>query len=120
MKIPGPDHPISIAANPRRVVVRLNGRTIADTTNALLLQEANYPPVNYIPRTDVDMSALSASTHSTGCPFKGDASYYNLGVDDVRVENAVWSYETPYEAVSRIEAYLAFYPQHVQIDEIAP
>lgn len=120
MKLPGPDHPISITANPRRVVVRLNGRAIADTAKALVLQEANYPPVNYLPRADVDMSALSASTHSTGCPFKGDASYYNLDVDGVHVENAVWSYETPHEAVRRIETYLAFYPQHVQIDETAP
>jgi uncharacterized protein (DUF427 family) len=120
MKLPGPDHPISITPNPQRLVLRLGGRVIADTTHALVLQEASYPPVNYFPRADVDMAALSASTHTTVCPFKGDASYYNLDVDGVRIDNAVWSYETPHEAVGSIKGHLAFYPQHVQLDETHP
>jgi hypothetical protein len=71
MKIPGPDHPISIHANPSRVVVRVGGKVIADTRDALTLREASYPAVQYIPRRDVDMAALKRSEHTTYCPYKG-------------------------------------------------
>jgi uncharacterized protein (DUF427 family) len=90
---------------------------VADTVNALLLQEADYPPVPYVPRADVDMSALERSTHSTICPFKGTASYFDLADDGKRAANAVWSYESPHDAVRDIEAYLAFYPSHVAIGD---
>src|SRR6476619_4428764 len=78
MKIPGPDHPILISANPSRVVVTVGGKVIADTRDALTLREASYPAVQYIPRRDVDMAALTRSEHTTYCPYKGDASYYSL------------------------------------------
>src|ERR1700731_833983 len=78
MKIPGPDHPISIDANPSRVVVTVGGKVIADTRDALTLREASYPAVQYIPRRDVDMAALTRSEHTTYCPYKGDASYYSI------------------------------------------
>src|SRR6202171_3456724 len=78
MKIPGPDHPISIEANPSRVIVSVGGRVIADTRDALTLREASYPAVQYIPRRDVDMAALTRSEHTTYCPYKGDASYYSI------------------------------------------
>src|SRR6476646_10394520 len=78
IKIPGPDHPISIEANPSRVVVKVCGKTIADTSDALTLREASYPAVQYIPRRDVDMAALTRSEHTTYCPYKGDASYYSI------------------------------------------
>ena len=68
-KVPGPDHPITIAANPARVVVSVAGRIIADTRAALTLREAAYPPVQYIPRRDVDMSLLDRTSHATYCPF---------------------------------------------------
>jgi hypothetical protein len=71
MKIPGPDHPISIDANPSRVVVTIAGKIIADTSDALTLREASYPDVQYIPRRDVDMAALTRSEHTTYCPYKG-------------------------------------------------
>jgi uncharacterized protein (DUF427 family) len=116
MKIPGPDHPISIDANPSRVVVTVGGKVIADTRDALTLREASYPPVQYIPRQDVDMSALTRSDHTTYCPYKGDASYYSIPVGADRSVNAVWTYETPFEAMGRIKDYLAFYPERV--DEI--
>ena len=74
MKIPGPDHPISIEANPSRVVVEVGGKIIADTSNALTLREASYPAVQYIPRRDVDMAALVRSEYTTYCPYKGDAT----------------------------------------------
>src|SRR5258708_39457992 len=78
VKIPGPDHPISIELNRSRVVVKVGGKIIADTSDALTLREASYPPVHYIPRQDVNMAALSRSEHTTYCPYKGDASYYSI------------------------------------------
>jgi uncharacterized protein (DUF427 family) len=120
IKTPGPDHPISIERNPSRVVVTLAGKAIADTVHALTLREARYPPVHYIPRTDVDMAALERTEHSTYCPYKGDASYYSISAGGERSVNAVWTYEDPYEAVAAIKGYVAFYPDRVDsIDERA-
>ena len=113
MKIPGPDHPISIAANPSRVVVKVGGKIIADTHDALTLREASYPAVQYIPRRDVDMAALKRSEHSTYCPYKGDASYYSIPAGGDRSLNAVWTYENPFEAMAQIKEYVAFYSDRV-------
>jgi uncharacterized protein (DUF427 family) len=117
MKIPGPDHPISIDANPSRVVVTVGGRVIADTRNALTLREASYPAVQYLPRRDVDMAALKRSEHTTFCPYKGYASYYSIPAGGDRSVNAVWTYESPFEAMAQIKDYLTFYPDRV--DEIS-
>jgi uncharacterized protein (DUF427 family) len=113
MKLPGPDHPITIEPNPKRVVVRLAGKTIADTRRALALREASYPAVQYIPREDVDMTLLARTEHQTHCPYKGDANYYSLKLDGRDVPNAVWTYETPFDAVKSIANHLAFYPNKV-------
>jgi uncharacterized protein (DUF427 family) len=118
MKTPGPDHPITIERNPSRVVVTLAGKVIADTVDALTLREANYPPVHYVPRRDVDMAALERTQHSTHCPYKGDASYYSIPAGGERSVNAIWTYEEPYEAVAAIRGYVAFYRDRVDsIDE---
>jgi uncharacterized protein (DUF427 family) len=119
MKLPGPDHPISIAPHAGRVRVVFNGRTVADTTRALLLQETTYKPVFYIPREDADMSAFERTRHSTHCPYKGDASYYSMRVGERTSENAIWSYEQPFPAVAEIEGRLAFYPNRVDALEAA-
>jgi uncharacterized protein (DUF427 family) len=116
MKIPGPDHPISIEANPSRVVVTAGGKIIADTRKALTLRETSYPAVQYIPRQDVDMSALSRSEHTTFCPYKGEASYYSIPAGGIASLNAVWTYEIPFEAMAQIKGHVAFYPDRV--DEI--
>jgi uncharacterized protein (DUF427 family) len=113
MKVPGPDHPISIETNPSHVVVTAGGKIIADTRDALTLREASYPAVQYIPRRDVDMTALTRSEHTTHCPYKGAASYYNIPAGGDRSLNAVWSYEAPFEAMAQIKDYLAFYPNRV-------
>lgn len=113
MKLPGPDHPITIAPANARIRVSFAGRVIADTTRALVLTEAGYPPVFYIPREDADISLLSRSEHKTHCPYKGDASHFTLDVGGRRAENAAWSYEQPYPAVREIEGRLAFYPKRV-------
>ena len=113
MKEPGPDHPITIAANGKRVRVTFAGKVIADTKRALTLREASYPAVQYIPRADVDMAALKATAHHTHCPYKGDASYFTISVDGKSADNAVWSYEEPYPAMAEIKEHVAFYPNRV-------
>ena len=113
VKIPGPDHPITITKNPKRVVVTLGGKVIADTRDALVLKEASYPAVQYIPRKDADMSLLQRTDLSTHCPYKGDASYYSIPSGGERSKNAVWTYENPHAAVAQIKDHLAFYPDRV-------
>ena len=113
MKIPGPDHPISIVANPSRVAIIVGGKTVADTRSALTLREASYSPVEYIPRRDVDMSALVRSDHKSYCPYKGDPSYFSIPGGGQRSVNAVWTYEAPFEAMTQIKDFLAFYPDRV-------
>ena len=114
IKFPGPDHPISIEANPSRVVVTVSGKVIADTLDALILRETSYPAVQYIPRRDVDMAALTRSEHTTYCPYKGDASYYSIPAGGDRSLNAVWTYENPFEAIAQIKDYVAFYADRVE------
>ena len=113
IKIPGPDHPITIARNANRVVVKVAGRIVADTRDALILREASYAPVQYIPRKDVDMTLLAPTDHTTYCPYKGDCAYFSIPLGGERATNAVWSYEAPYAAVAVIKDHLAFYPDGV-------
>ena len=120
MKTPGPDHPITITPNRQRVLVKAAGALIADTREALTLQEASYPPVYYIPRKDVDMKLLQRTDHSSHCPYKGDASYYSVPAGGEKSVNAVWTYENPYPAVAQIKDYLAFYPSRVDAIEERP
>ena len=117
IRIPGPDHPITITPSPSRVVVTVGGRVIADSRAALTLQEAAYPPVLYIPRADVDMAALARTDHATYCPYKGDCAYYSIPAGGERAANAAWTYEAPYDAVAAIRDHLAFYPDRVDAIE---
>jgi uncharacterized protein (DUF427 family) len=119
MKLPGPDHPIVIAPNGKRVRITFGGRVIADTMRALTLKEASYKPVFYIPRADVDMNLLKATDHHTHCPYKGDASYFTIEAGGRVAQDAVWSYEQPFPAMAEIKNCLAFYPHRVDaIEEI--
>ena len=113
IRIPGPDHPITIAPNTKRVIVKVAGRVIADSVNALTLQEASYPAVQYIPRKDVDMSLLERTENATYCPYKGDCAYFSIPAGGEKTLNAVWTYETPYDAVIQIKDHLAFYTDRV-------
>jgi uncharacterized protein (DUF427 family) len=117
VRIPGPDHPITIVPNERRVTVSAAGRTVAETHAALVLREANYPPVQYIPREDTDLLLLHRSDHTTYCPYKGECSYYSIPSLGEAGKNAVWTYEAPYDAVSAIRDRLAFYPDRVTVEE---
>jgi uncharacterized protein (DUF427 family) len=117
IKIPGPDHPITIEPNPHYLVVKVAGRKVAETRAALALREAGYPAVQYIPRNDVDMALLARTEHATYCPYKGECAYYSIPIGGGRSVNAVWSYESPYPAVAAIKDYLAFYPDRIDAME---
>ena len=120
IKTPGPDHPITITSSGDHVVVRSGEATIADSHSTLVLQEANYPPVRYIPIADVDRSQLVASDLTTYCPYKGDASYYSITPDPQRGTDAVWFYDDPYPAVAEIKGHVAFYSDRVELSIEAP
>jgi len=120
VKIPNPDHPITIAPNPSRVRVTVAGRVIADSHHALTLRESDYPAVQYIPRGDVDMTLLARTDNATYCPYKGDAAYYSITTGGDRTVNAVWTYEAPFDAVTAIKDYLAFYSDRVDAIEETP
>lgn len=112
MPTPAASH-ITIEPNPNRVIVRLGGATIADTTRALVMRAPGTPDVQYIPREDVDMASLVRTSHVTHCPYKGDASYWSIRSGSRTVDNAVWSYETPFDAMAPIKGHLAFYSDRV-------
>jgi uncharacterized protein (DUF427 family) len=120
IKVPGPDHPITIQRTPTRVVVTVGTRVIADTRDALTLHEASYPGVQYIPRQDVDMSLLERTDHVTYCPYKGNCVYFSIPIGGERSANAVWSYEDPFAAVADIKDHLAFYPDRVDAIQEQP
>ncbi|MDG5483147.1 DUF427 domain-containing protein [Mycolicibacterium gadium] len=108
---PSETHPITVEPTGKHVTVRINGEVVADTDNALTLQESTYPAVQYIPKDDVVQSALRDSDTETYCPFKGAASYHHVvtGSGDT-VEDAIWTYLEPYPAVAAIAGHVAFYP----------
>ena len=118
MKLPGPDHPITITQNPRRVRVTAGDIVIAETTKALTLKEAKYPAVQYVPRQDANMALLERTDRVTHCPYKGDASYYSVKADGQTLDNAIWTYEAPFPAMTEISGHLAFYPDKVKIEEV--
>jgi uncharacterized protein (DUF427 family) len=118
MKLPGPDHPITITQNPRRVRITAGDIVIAETSKALTLKEAKYPAVQYVPREDANMALLERTDRVTHCPYKGDASYYSVKADGKTLDNAIWTYETPYPAMTEITGHLAFYPDKVKIEEV--
>jgi len=120
IKLPGPDHPITISPANGKVRVTVAGTIVAESPGALLLEEKGYSPVYYLPRDDADMSLLVRTEHYTYCPYKGDCSYYSIPIGGSQSENAVWTYERPHEAVASIREYLAFYPSRVDAIEVVP
>jgi len=117
IKIPGPDHPITISSVEGNVRVTVAGKIVAESARALRLEEKGYPPVYYLPRDDADMSLLVRTTHYTYCPYKGDCTYYGIPIGGEKSKYAVWTYEKPYEAVASIREHLAFYPSRVDAIE---
>jgi len=111
--MPSADPHITIEPNPNRVIVRLGGAIIADSTRALVMRAPGTPDVQYIPPDDVDLASLVRTSHVTHCPYKGDASYWSIRSGSRTAENAVWSYESPYDAMAPIQGHLAFYADRV-------
>jgi uncharacterized protein (DUF427 family) len=114
-KLPSAEHPITIHPTEARVVVRAQGRVVAESTGALTLNESGYESVQYIPVSDVDMTALRSTTTTSYCPYKGDASYYSIDGPDGEITDAAWTYQDPYPAMAAIAGHLAFYPEKVEI-----
>lgn len=112
---PTAEHPITTTPTGKHVTVRVNGELVADTTDAVTLQESTYPAVQYIPLTDVVQTALQPSDTTTYCPYKGDASYYHVTVCGDTVDDVIWTYEKPYPAVSAIAGRVAFYPNKAEV-----
>lgn len=117
MKVPGPDHPITIEPNPHRIRVLLGGVIIAETVRALTLREASYPAVQYVPRADIVADLFEPSARTSHCPYKGDASYFDAMAGGVSRRDVAWSYERPFPAVEAIAGHLAFYPDRVDAIE---
>lgn len=113
---PGPNHPITITPTAGRVVVTSGGKVVADSRNALTLQESTYPPVQYVPLADVDQTLLERTATESYCPFKGEARYYSIPAGGAKAVDAAWEYAEPHDAVSEIAGHVAFWTGRV--DEI--
>lgn len=113
---PTDDHPITVTPTPGRVTVHVHGQLVADTAAALTLRESSYPPVQYIPIADVDPGVLRRRTDTTYCPYKGDASYYDVTTaGGTTAAGVIWTYAHPYPAVALIADHVAFYPDRADI-----
>ncbi len=109
-------HPITVEPTGKHVTVRVNGEIVAETDDALTLQESTYPAVQYIPLRDVVQSVLRDSDTETYCPYKGEARYHHVvtAAGDT-VEDAIWTYDKPYPAVGPIAGHVAFYPDKADV-----
>lgn len=114
--IPSDEYPITVNPTGRRVTVRIGGEIIADSANALTLQESNHPAVQYIPLSDVKTDLLTRSETASYCPFKGDAAYFHVTTAAGRcVADVIWTYEQPFAAVAPIAGHVAFYSDKADI-----
>ena len=112
---PTAEHPITVTPTGQHVVVRVNGEVVAETDDALTLQESTYPAVQYVPLAAIAPSALTRSDTTTYCPYKGEANYYHLGIGGETIDDAIWTYEQPYPAVAQIAGHVAFYPDKADV-----
>jgi len=107
-----PHHKVSESRVAQRVTVEINGQTIADSADVIRVDEDRSPPRYYFPRSDVKMNLLERTQTTTECPFKGIAHYFRLrtpGTGDGHLEDAVWTYEEPYDEHRALKDRLAFY-----------
>jgi uncharacterized protein (DUF427 family) len=112
-----PDYRVDLEPHPRRVRVKLGGETIAESDRALRVLETKHDPAIYFPREDVRMDLLERTEHQTFCPFKGDASYWTVRAGGRAEENAVWSYESPFDQVAGLKDYVSFYTDRLCVEE---
>jgi uncharacterized protein (DUF427 family) len=104
-------HRIDIRQTSRHLVVRHGGQVIADTTRPLALYESGFAPRWYLPRADVDESALTPAEGQTFCPYKGLCSYYDIG----NAHRAAWSYEDAWTEVRRVSGLVSFEPDKIEV-----
>jgi uncharacterized protein (DUF427 family) len=104
-------HRIDIRRTSRHLVVRHEGEVVADSTRPLVLYESGFAPRWYVPRSDVQITVLDPAQGQTFCPYKGVASYYDIGAAD----RAAWSYEDAWDEVRRISGLLSFEPDKVSV-----
>ena len=107
-------HTVTITTTDAHVEVRLDGELLAASDNALRLEETGLPPRYYIPKSDVRMDLLEATSFHTTCPFKGEASYWTADVGGTRHDGIVWAYEAPISGAAEIAGHLSFYPNRTQ------
>ena len=112
-----PDYRVDLDPNPQKVRVRFAGEVVAESERSVLVRETKHEPVVYFPRADVRMDLLEHTGHETTCPFKGEASYWTIRVGERVAENAVWSYEDPFEDVAGLKDYVAFYPDRTELEQ---
>ena len=108
-----PDHNVDVVPNDRRIRIEFAGETIAESSRGLRVLEGRYDPVVYVPREDVRVELLEKTDHTTYCPFKGHASYYTIRAGGQVSENAIWSYEDPYDQVAALKDCVAVYLDRV-------
>ena len=111
-----PGHKITLTTVDRRMRVWLGCAAIADSSHVLVMREGDHAPVYYFPRGDVNIGLLTATDHATHCPFKGKASYWTIAAGERVEENVAWSYESPYDEMTRIKDYIAFYDNRVKLE----
>jgi uncharacterized protein (DUF427 family) len=111
-----PEHKVTEEHPGIRMEVYFNGEKIADSKDVIKVVEDEHPIRFYIPRQDVRMDALERTQHTSQCPFKGAAHYYSVKVGGRTAENAVWTYEDPYDEHKDLKDRLAFYDD--KVDEI--
>ena len=104
-------HRIDVRRTSRRLVVRSGDAIIAETSRPLVLYESGFAPRWYVPRDDVDLTALTPAAGQTFCPYKGLASYYDIG----GARRAAWSYEDAWTGVRRISGLISFEPDQVEV-----
>jgi uncharacterized protein (DUF427 family) len=111
-----PGHKIEITPSGSRWTASVDGAVLAASSNALILQEADYKPVTYFPRQDIGADKLRETSSKTFCPFKGEASY----LADAAIENGrdiAWTYRDTFREVTEIQGYVAFYSDRVAVSE---
>ena len=110
-----PEHTLRFEERPASIRVCVGDRVIAETRRGLQLREGRYPAVVYLPRDDIQMTALERSEHTTHCPFKGDATYFDFRDGNQEIAEIAWSYEDPFDQMHAIREHLAFYPDRVTL-----
>ncbi|MEM7252222.1 MAG: DUF427 domain-containing protein [Pseudomonadota bacterium] len=104
-----PNYRVYWEPSPKRVRVQFNDHTVVDSERAVLLYETKHIPVYYFPMDDVDDTVLRPSQHTTFCPFKGEANYRDVVVNDKVAENAMWHYPAPFSEVAGLDEFVSFY-----------